>query len=411
MVVERGPASFHVMAKPRGPVCNLECAYCYYRSKEHLYPGSKFRMSDEVLEQYISQYIAAQAVPQVIFAWQGGEPTLMGLDFFRRAVRLQDKHGRPGMRIHNALQTNGTTFNKDWCLFLADHGFLVGLSLDGPQHVHDTYRRDRRGRPSFDRVMEGLNSLRRYRVEFNILACVHAANVGQPIEVYRFLHDEVGARFIQFIPVVEQRLESVSVLSTTREAEPNEMVTERSVNGQAWGHFLMSVFDEWVRHDVGQVFVQIFDAALARWLGAPAGLCVFEETCGLALVLEHNGDLYSCDHFVAPQHRLGNIMDASLAALVASPQQREFGRAKRNALPMDCLQCDVRFACNGGCPKDRVARTAMGEPGLNYLCEGYGAFFRYIGPAMEWMALLVRQGRQPAEIMEVLATGTNGVCT
>jgi uncharacterized protein len=369
------------MLKPRGPVCNLGCAYCYYLSKDGLYPGSDFCMSDEVLESFTRQYIAAQRVPEVTFGWQGGEPLLMGLDFFRRAVALQDKHRKPGMRVVNALQTNGTLLDDAWCRFFREHDFLVGLSLDGPREAHDAYRADKGGRPTFDRVMAGLALLREHGVEFNILATVHAANADRPIEVYRFLRDEVDARFIQFIPIVQREGGGVSA---------------RSVVAEQFGRFLIAVFDEWVRRDVGRVFVQIFDVALAAWVGAPPGLCVFDETCGNALVLEHNGDLYACDHFVDPHYRLGNILQTPLVDLVGSERQRRFGLDKRDALPETCRVCEVRFVCNGGCPKNRLQ-------GLNYLCEGYKAFFQHVDGPMRFMAAELEARRPPANIMHHLA--------
>lgn len=384
MASETLPRAFNVMVKPRGPVCNLRCDYCYYVAKEGLYPGSSFRMTDRLLEEFTRQYIAAQSVPEVTFGWQGGEPTLAGLEFFRRAVELQHRYARPGMRILNALQTNGTLLDDEWCRFLREHGFLVGLSLDGPRELHDAFRHDGAGRPTFDRVMRGLRLLQEHGVEYNILATVHAANAGHPLEVYRFLRDEAGARFIQFIPIVERQADGVS---------------PRSVGSRAYGEFLIAIFDEWVRRDVGTVFVQMFDVCLAAWLGAPPGLCVHEETCGAALVMEHNGDLYACDHFVDPAHRLGNILETPLADLVASEAQRCFGLAKRDALPRRCRECPVGFVCHGGCPKDRLLHTPQGEPGLNYLCEGYRAFFSHIGTPMREMAAEVRAGRPAANVM------------
>jgi uncharacterized protein len=390
------PPAFHIMAKPRGPICNLDCAYCYYLSKERLYEdGDAFRMSEEVLEAFTRQYIEAQRVPEVTFGWQGGEPTLIGLDFFRRAVELQQQYARPGMRILNALQTNGTLLDDAWCAFFAEHNFLIGLSLDGPREVHDAYRLDKGGRPSFERVMRGLGYLKRHGVEYNILTTVHAANAGRPLEVYRFLRDEAGAQYIQFIPIVERENESGF--------QEGEALTGRSVAGPQYGDFLIAVFDEWVRHDVGRVYVQIFDVALAAWVGQRPGLCVFEETCGTALVLEHNGDLYACDHFVEPRHRRGNILKTPLVEMVGSVQQRQFGLAKRDALPRCCIECDVRFVCNGACPKNRVRRPAAGEPRVNHLCEGYKAFFRHIDGPMRFMAGELRAGRPPSNVMLYLA--------
>jgi len=386
--------AYQVMLKPRGPICNLDCDYCYYLSKERLYPGSEFRMGDELLETFIRKYIETQDVPEITFAWQGGEPLLMGLDFYRRVVEYQWKYAPSGTRIVNAFQTNGLLLDDEWGTFLHDHGFLIGLSLDGPEEMHDAFRVDRGGEPTWTRVMAGLETLRKHEVEFNILTCVHTANMEHPVEVYRFLRDEVEAWFIQFIPIVERDNESGF--------QEGEAITARSVTGSAYGSFLTGVFDEWVRRDVGNLFVQIFDVALAAWCGMSPSLCIFEETCGTALVLEHNGDLYSCDHFVEPRHLLGNITGDSMIDLVWSDQQREFGEAKRDTLPRYCLQCDVRFICNGGCPKNRVLRTPDDETGLNWLCEGYRTFFGHIDPAMQFMVGELRAGRPPANVMHQL---------
>jgi uncharacterized protein len=393
------PPAFHVMMKPRGAICNLDCQYCYFLAKEMLYPGSRFRMADELLEEYTRQYIAAQRVPEVTFAWQGGEPTLMGLDFFKRAVELQQKYRRPGMKVYNAFQTNGVLLNEDWCRFFKQHDFLIGVSIDGPQPLHDAYRVDKGGNPTFRKVMAGLALLKQHRVEFNILTTVHAANADHPLEVYHFLRDEAGAQFMQFIPIVElDNRESFG-----RSFQEGDRVTERSVTGQQYGQFLCAIFDEWVRRDVGRVFVQIFDVALAAWSGHRPGLCVFEETCGHALALEHNGDLFSCDHFVEPKYRLGNIQEIPLVEMVASAQQQRFGLDKRDTLPRYCRECEVRFVCNGGCPKDRILHTPEGEPGLNYLCAGFKRFFNHIDRPMRLMANELRHQRPPANIMAILA--------
>lgn len=389
------PAAFHVMLKPRGAICNLDCKYCYFLSKEMMYPGSRFRMADELLESYTRQYIEAQRVPEVTFAWQGGEPTLMGLDFFKRAVELQQQYRKPGMRIHNAFQTNGVLLDDAWCRFFHQHNFLIGLSVDGPKHLHDAYRVDKGGRPTFDRVMAGLALLKKHRVEFNILTTVHAANVEHGVEVYRCLRDEIGTQFMQFIPIVERANETGY--------QEGDQVTERSLTGEQYGRFLISIFDEWVRRDVGRVFVQIFDVALAAWTGERPGLCIFEETCGLALAMEHNGDLFACDHFVEPNYRLGNIQEIPLLDMVASAEQRQFGLDKRDKLPRYCRECEVRFVCNGGCPKDRFIHTPDGEVGLNYLCTGYRAFFNHIDQPMRIMANELRAGRAPANIVQILA--------
>ena len=383
------------MLKPRGAICNLDCSYCFYLAKELLYPGSRFRMASDLLEEYTRQYIEAQDVPEVTFAWQGGEPTLMGLDFFRLAVQFQQKYCRTGLHIQNTLQTNGTILNDEWCIFFHEHNFLIGLSLDGPRAMHDTYRVDKGGTPTFDRVMEGLALLKKHHVAFNILTTLHAANVHAPLEVYHFLRDDVGTAFMQFIPIVEP---------TAKPEGTAGSVSERSVNSVQYGEFLIAIFDEWVRHDVGHVFVQIFDIALAAWLGQPTGLCIFEETCGKALAMEHNGDVYSCDHFVESRYKLGNLKKHQLLTMVHSPQQVQFGEQKRDSLPRYCRECSVRFVCNGGCPKDRLLLTPTGEPGLNYLCDGYKAFFTHIDTPMQRMAAALRAGEPPSTIMFYLAT-------
>lgn len=388
------PFAFHVMLKPQGALCNLACRYCYYLGKEALYPGVDPRMDGAVLETLTRQYIEAQRAPEVTFSWQGGEPLLAGLAFYEQAVALQQVHRKPGMRIQNAIQTNATLLNDAWCRFFREHGFLVGVSLDGPEACHDAYRVDKGGRPTFERAMAGLGLLREHLVQVNLLTTVHAANAGRPLEVYRFLRDVVGAQFIQIIPIVEWE-------GSSRE---RGRVTERSVSGRQLGSFLISIFDEWVRRDVGRVYVQLFDAALAAWLGEPAGLCTMSETCGDALALEHNGDLYACDHFVEPAHRLGNILETPLVEMVRSEAQRRFGLDKRDMLPRACRVCDVRFACNGECPRNRLG-PAGPKPELNVLCEGYKAFFRHVGPPMRFMAAAIRAGRPPASIMAYLARG------
>jgi uncharacterized protein len=384
------PPAFHVMTKPIGALCNLDCQYCFYLSKQQLYPGARARMSDETLESYLRQLIEAHRVPDVTVAWQGGEPTLMGVDFFRRVVELEEQYRKPGMTIQNTIQTNGTLLDDEWCAFFREHGFLVGISLDGPPEMHDAFRADKRGRPTAERVIAGVRLLQKHGVDFNVLTTVNAANVDHPLEVYRFLRDDIGAEFIQFIPIVERIDES-------------EAVSERTVTPEQWGRFLVSVFDEWVRHDVGSVFVQIFDAALASWVGVPSGLCIFSETCGTALALERNGDLYSCDHFVDPDHLLGNIQADRMIDLVASDQQRQFGLDKREGLPRACRECPVRFACYGECPKNRFIRSADGGPEQNYLCAGYKAFFTHIDEPMRFMANELRANRAPSNVMSHLA--------
>ncbi len=397
---------FHIMSKPAGPLCNLDCSYCFYLEKENLYPGTKqWQMPHDVLERYISGYIAAQPGHEVHFAWQGGEPTLLPVAFFREAVELQQRYAS-GKTIHNALQTNGTLIDDEWGEFLAAHNFLVGISIDGPRELHDSYRVDKGRAPTFDRVMHGITKLKEHRVEFNTLTVVHRRNSAHPLEVYRFLK-EIGSGFMQFIPVVERKAAApgsdglVLIQPSSRQAAE---VTDWSVEPEAYGRFLTGIFDEWVNQDVGRVFVQIFDVALERWMGMQASLCVFRETCGSALALEHNGDLFSCDHYVYPENGLGNIMESGIAELVASPQQKAFGQAKRDSLPRMCLQCEVRFACNGECPKHRFVTTPDDEPGLNYLCAGYKHFFHHIDPYMRFMAAELREGRPPAGIMRYLGS-------
>jgi uncharacterized protein len=397
-----GPACY-VMAKPSGPACNLDCRYCFYLEKEKLYPerDGRWRMDGELLELYVEQYIQAQDAPVVNFAWQGGEPTLMGLDFFRRAVELQRRYAG-GKRIANAFQTNGVLLDDQWGDFLAENRFLVGLSLDGPQAVHDRYRVDRGGKPTFARVFAGLQLLKKHGVEFNTLTVVHRHSAEQPLEVYRFLR-EAGSGFMQFIPAVER-------LAREPEADGLELVDPRfagpaqvtgwSVAPLAYGRFLCRIFDEWARRDAGQAFVQLFDVALGAWLGQAPGLCVFAETCGRAPILEYNGDLYACDHFVYPRYRLGNLRQRTIRELVDSPRQVRFGQDKRDTLPRACRACEYRFACNGGCPKHRFARTPDGEPGLNYLCRAYRVFFSHVDPAMRFMAGELRAGRPAAGVRQ-----------
>ncbi|UCH86917.1 MAG: anaerobic sulfatase maturase [Dehalococcoidia bacterium] len=395
------PPAFHVMVKPRGAICNLDCHYCFYLSKERLYPNSSFQMGKDLLETYTRQYIDSQRGPEVTFAWQGGEPTLMGVDFFKLAVELQQRYRKPGTRILNTMQTNGTLLDDDWCRLFHEHNFLIGLSLDGPRELHDAYRVDKGGKSTFDRVMSGLDLLKEHGVEFNVLATVHAANAERPLEVYRFLRDEARVQFIQFIPIVERANETGF--------QEGSKVTERSVTARQYGDFLIAIFNEWVRRDVGQTYVQIFDVALEAWFSGRASLCIFSDTCGNALALEHNGDLYSCDHFVEPEYKLGNIEESNLIELVGSQKQREFGQDKRDKLPQYCLDCQVRFACNGGCPRNRFIQTPDGEPGLNYLCQGYRAFFNHIDKPMRFMAAELRAGRAPANIIRVPSLGTTAL--
>jgi len=376
------PRPFHLMAKPIGPKCNLRCTYCFYLEKDALYPGEwEWAMSEEVLRSYVRQTVECAPGPEVAFTWQGGEPTLLGLPFFEQAVAIEKEYAR-GRQIENSIQTNGTLLDDAWCEFLERERFLVGLSVDGPAELHDAYRLDARGGPTHAEVMRALGLLKKHRVEFNTLTVVNRVNSAKPLDVYRFLK-EASSRFMQFIPLVEPTPDGAGV-------------TEATVPPRAFGEFLVAIFDEWVRRDVGRVFVQHFDVALGIWYGLPSATCVFAETCGRAMALEHNGDVYACDHFVVPEHFLGNLVETPLAEIVERPEQRAFGEAKRDALPACCRQCDVRFACNGECPKNRVA----GEPGLNYLCPSYKLFFRHIAPQMRAMAKLLRKGRAPADIMD-----------
>jgi uncharacterized protein len=389
--------AFHLLAKPTGAICNLDCQYCFFLAKEKLYPGSKFRMTDEILETYIQQLLGSHQAPEVTVAWQGGEPTLMGLEFFERSIELVEKYKKPKQQVNHTLQTNGTRLDDDWGRFFKKHNFLIGLSIDGPQHLHDTYRVDKRGRGTFEQVMQGWQVLKKHQVDFNILCTVNAANGDRPLEVYRFLQDELGAEFIQFIPIIERVNEDGSTL-----LQSGNQVTERSVKPEQFGEFLISVFDEWIHRDVGKVFVQHFDAALANWVGVSPSVCIFSKTCGTALALEHNGDLYSCDHFVEPDYKLGNIQETPIIELIVSKQQQQFGQEKLHSLPQYCRKCEVRFACNGGCPKNRFIETPDGEPGLNYLCAGYKAFFTHINQPMKMMAELLRKGRYADEVMQLL---------
>jgi uncharacterized protein len=394
------------MAKPIGPSCNLDCTYCYYLEKENLFPkGENFRMQPEVLEAYIRQYIESQNTHEVTFAWQGGEPTLLGLDYFRKIVDLEKKYSA-GRVINNTLQTNGTLLTDEWCQFFRDHHFLIGLSIDGPRHLHDTYRLDKGQKPTFDRVMRGLELLKKHQVEFNTLTVISASNAKHPIEVYDFLRD-IGSGYIQFIPLVE-RLPAPSAKSLGLDfAEPPEQgqsespVTRWSVPSEMYGDFLIQIFDAWVRRDVGKVFVQMFDVSLGIWSGHGPGLCLFLKDCGEGLALEHNGDLYSCDHFVYPKFQLGNIMNESISTMVNSTKQKEFGEAKSSTLPKFCRECDVRFACQGECPKHRFTKTPDGEEGLNYLCASYKKFFRHIDPYMQQMTTFMNARTAPANIMSM----------
>jgi len=393
------------MAKPIGPICNLDCKYCFYLEKETLYPRvSKWAMQEEVLDSYVRQYIEAHDTPEVSFAWQGGEPTLLGVEYFRRLVEVQKKYAG-GKRIHNAFQTNGVLLNDEWAALFKENGFLIGISIDGPRELHDAYRVDKGGQPTFDRVMRGIETLKRNGVEFNTLTTVHRGNADHPLKVYRFLKEN-GSGFMQFIPIVE-RISNQATADGLQLISPSfagsAKVAPWSVEPRQFGRFLCAIFDEWVRNDVGRYFVQLFDVGLEMWSGMEASLCVFRKQCGAALAMEHSGDLYSCDHFVYPENRLGNIMESPLAELVDSEQQRKFGADKETMLPKYCRECDVRFACNGECPKHRFLTTPDGEPGLNYLCAGYKMLFHHVDPYMQFMARELAAQRPPANVMRWIA--------
>lgn len=400
---------FHLLSKPTGAICNLGCKYCFFLSKEALYPGSKFQMDDATLERYISQLFASSPGPEVNVAWQGGEPTLMGLDFFKRSVELAKKYKKPDQSILHTIQTNGTQLNDEWCEFFKKNNYLVGISIDGPKAMHDAYRVTKGGQGTFDEVLRGWELLKKHAVDANILCTVHAANEDHGLEVYRFFRDTLKAEHIQFIPIVERATEeTLAVANEGWQERPGakrilykqsgRLVTERSVNSEKFGRFLIDVFEEWIKADVGRVYVRTFDVALGSWLGQH-NLCIVSPTCGNALALEHNGDVYSCDHYVEPEHRLGNIKDKDLGEMVASPAQRKFGQDKFTTLPKYCKECPVLFACYGECPRNRFIKTPDGQEGLNYLCAGYKAFYQHIQPAMKVMAALLRKGRFADEFM------------
>ena len=381
------------MAKPTSAMCNLDCKYCFYSSKKELYSKEDFKMSDRVLEEYICQYIGANENPEVTFAWQGGEPTLMGIDFFNKAIQLQEKYKKPGMQIFNTIQTNGTLLNDAWCEFFSENNFLVGISIDGPKEFHDFYRKDKNGNNTFKKVIHGLRLMQKHGVDFNILATVNRVNANHPLDVYKFFKDQIKAKYIQFIPIVEVE---------NKDSNEKFKVSDESVQPEQYGKFLSDIFDEWVKHDVGIIFVQIFDSALASWVNYPQSVCLFAPKCGTASIIEHNGDIYSCDHFVDPEHLLGNIMETPLEELILSDEQYLFGQAKKDELPLQCIQCDFKFACHGACPKHRFYNDLNGKTGLNYLCSSYKEFFSHIDWPMRVMAYLFNHGRAPAEIMPIM---------
>jgi uncharacterized protein len=393
--------SFHLMAKPNGPKCNMDCIYCFYLEKEKLYFGkNNWKMSDEVLENYIRQYIQSQKSNTITFAWQGGEPTLLGIDFFKKSINMQKKYSN-GKIIENTLQTNGVMLNDAWCSFFSENDFLIGLSIDGPREIHDKYRTFKSGHASFDKVVNGIECMKKHGVEFNTLTCVQRDNSCKPLEVYNFLK-EIGSKWMQFIPVVE-RVTSGLTADKLKLVSPDYLqdakVTEWSVRPLQYGKFLTAIFDKWIRNDVGSIFIQLFDISLELWYLNHSNLCIFQETCGNALAIEHNGDIYSCDHYVYPQNKLGNIMDTPLKVIVNSEKQQLFGINKKANLPKYCRNCKVKFACNGECPKHRFLKSPDGEYGLNYLCEGYKHFFNYIDIYMNFMSEELKNKRPPANVM------------
>ena len=399
----------HVVAKPIGPVCNIQCDYCFYLEKQALFrAGEQYRMPDKVLGAFIAKYVASQPTPVVEFVWQGGEPTLLGIDFFRRVVELQ-KPFTKDKRITNSLQTNGTLLTDEWCRFLKRHDFMVGLSLDGPEDIHNRYRKDRKGRGTFDRAMLGLRLLQQHKITYNVLACVGRETAVRPLDVYRFLR-EAGAEFVQFTPVVERRAVSEAENHGLGLAPPAALdriggqgpVTPWTVEPEAYGDFLIAVFEEWVRNDVGKMFIMNFEWALNAWIGNPSPVCVHANQCGRSLVIEHNGDVYACDHCVYPGYRLGNILSDDLPVMVRKSVESGFGVSKETALPGQCRDCEVLAACRGGCPKHRFASTCQDEPGLHYLCEGYRKFFRHIRKYLRVMTQLLEKGLPVSLVMDAL---------
>lgn len=403
------PDAFHVMLKPVGPACNLDCTYCYYLEKKHLFPEkTNYRLDEELLEAFIRDYIGAQNVPVVTFTWQGGEPTMLGVDYFRKAIALQKKYAG-GKKIENTLQTNGLLLTDEFCQFFKEHNFLIGISIDGPERLHDFYRLDKRGRPTWKKVMQGIELLKKYRVEFNTLSVVNSHNAEYPLEVYRFLK-KIGSGFMQFIPVVERRAENGNEQSLNlvhNDFEGRAEVTEWSVQPGQYGRFMKAVFDEWVRNDVGRHYVQLFDVTLANWVGVMPGLCVFSEKCGTAAVMEHDGNLYACDHYVYEDHLLGNINEQTITQMMSSTRQSLFGQSKKSKLPAYCRACDVRFACHGACPKHRFIKTPSGENGLNYLCLDYKDFFGHVKPYMDFMVKELKAQRPPANVMQWIRNKEN----
>lgn len=395
----------YVMLKPVGSKCNLNCDYCYYLEKSDLYPNRNQVMSEELLERFTQQYIESQTMPQVMFTWHGGETLMRPLSFYKKAVELQKKYAQ-GRQIANSIQTNGTLLNDEWCKFFKENNFLVGISIDGPQEFHDEYRRDKMGRPSFHRVMKGIELLKKYDVEFNCMAVVNDYNVDYPLEFYHFFK-EIGCQYIQFTPIVERirKNKSPLKLATAREKEEEVELAPFTVPADKWGTFLCKLFDEWVKEDVGKIFIQIFDSTLANWVGEQPGVCTMAKTCGHAGVMEFNGDVYSCDHFVFPEYKLGNIYEKPLASMMYSEEQLTFGNDKFDKLPQQCRECEFLFACYGGCPKDRFIRDKYGNKGLNYLCSGFYKYFSHVAPYMDFMKQELQAQRPPANVMNWVRQG------
>lgn len=392
----------YVMLKPAGAHCNLACKYCYYLEKNKLYPtAQRHLMSDEMLEQFTREYIEAQTMNQVLFTWHGGEPLLRSIDFYRKALSLQQKYAG-GRRIDNVIQTNGTLLTDEWCEFFAQNHWLVGISIDGPQPYHDHYRLTAAGKPSWQKVMQGIKLLKKHGVEWNAMAVVNAYNANHPLEFYRFFKEN-GCQFLQFTPIVERLTRHEDGRTLASLADKNEIpLSEASVAPEQWGYFLCAIFDEWVRKDVGKIFVEIFDCTLANWMGISPGICAYSKECGHAGVMEHNGDVYSCDHFVFPEYKLGNIRDHSLIDMLYGEQQQEFSRLKHSSLPRQCKECDMEFACHGECPKNRFMKDKYGDSGLNYLCPGYYHYYQHVAPYMDYMKQELMSQRPPSNIMKVV---------
>ena len=392
----------YVMLKPAGAHCNLACKYCYYLEKNNLYDKShRHIMSDEMLEQFTREYIEAQTMPQVLFTWHGGEPLMRSIDFYKKALALQKKYAR-GRRIDNVIQTNGTMLTDEWCEFFAQNNWLVGISIDGPQEYHDHYRLTTTGNPSWQKVMHGIELLKKHHVEWNAMAVVNAYNANHPLEFYHFFKDN-GCQYLQFTPIVERLTKHQDGRTLASLADDKEIpLADFSVTPEQWGNFLCAIFDEWVRNDVGKMFVEIFDCTLANWMGVLPGICAYSKNCGHAGVMEHNGDVYSCDHFVFPEYKLGNIRDHTLIEMLYGDKQHAFSRLKHTSLPRQCKECDMEFACHGECPKNRFEKDKYGEPGLNYLCKGYYQYYSHVAPYMDFMKRELQAQRPPANIMEAL---------